>query len=268
MWSRPPLRCESSSRSRQQRLSRVWVPPHLAEWRPAGGHLVGSGQGEAVALVQHPAALGARLQVRGNPLVVASLEHRREQGRAEATPLAAWFHSQVVQVPVTRVEGWWRSIRSRVQAASGSRKPKTAAIGRAWRRVRRSGTRQRPGAAHTAAPLPSLVIQTWRCSGVRLPISAVKKASSRSVRLLASGSRCAQAGSAAKAKASASAAASWSSGVAGRTCGFDSISEVTLDGALTPRAGGLWRWCRPPRSGLAAQRGRGGAHSGHPAGRR
>ena len=92
------------------------------------------------------------------------------------------------------------------------------------RSVREKGTRQRPGGAQIAAPLPSSVTQMRRHPGTRLAISALKKASSRSALLRSSGSRCAQAGSSAKASASASAAASCSSSVAALTLGSGSAS--------------------------------------------
>ena len=100
-------------------ISRIGGPP-----RPGMSKTLG--QVEAVAFVEHPVAVGARLEVGGDPLAVAALEHRRQQRAAEAAALPARFDPEVVQVPVVgalRVVAFEPDQRS--AAPSGSRRPKT-----------------------------------------------------------------------------------------------------------------------------------------------
>src|ERR1044072_6393948 len=64
-----------------------WLPPHFADRWSTGGQVEGPGKGEAIAFVEDPVALGARLQVGGDLLPFAELQHRRQQRPAEAAAL-------------------------------------------------------------------------------------------------------------------------------------------------------------------------------------
>ena len=129
---------------------------------------------------------------------------------AEAATLAARLDPQVVQVPMLRHRG---VMSFNPQQDPGRQRQSAAKDRRHRKRLAKHPCKRHPPAprrGHTAAPLPSSVIQTGRCSGVRFSISAVKKARRLGSRV-GVGSRCAQVRPSANASASASAATSCSS---------------------------------------------------------